>query len=359
MRRAHGAGRRSENRRADLVARREPTNSHAESRIARATTEGAAASLTTADFLRAASSETTNAEETSRSARGGRTAAPVTRDVRRPLVEDRVEANDMAIAPVERPATLRIAREEEADTSGGVPAPNGVAEHDLRAQADGVSPALVHASRQELADEAMQPVVLPGLYRNGRLVMPAPLKGSHDILVHQNLMADDEGLERIRDDEELDRLRASHQLVDFPESAGLRVNPELAYDRRCARVWTVRFAEDIAQAFYARFHEPLQVNSAVRTVQYQLRLERVNGNAAPVAGDVASPHLTGQAIDFGKGEMTRDEIAWMRAYLLPLMQAGKVDVEEEFQQACFHISVYRSYAPARRRAVKTEVAEVQ
>jgi len=27
------------------------------------------------------------------------------------------------------------------------------------------------------------------------------------------------------------------------------------------------------------------------------------------------------------------------------MQVGKVDVEEEFQQACFHISVYRSYAP--------------
>ncbi len=35
----------------------------------------------------------------------------------------------------------------------------------------------------------------------------------------------------------------------------------------------------------------------------------------------------------------------MRTYLRPLMQVGKVDVEEEFQQACFHISVYRSYAP--------------
>jgi hypothetical protein len=28
-----------------------------------------------------------------------------------------------------------------------------------------------------------------------------------------------------------------------------------------------------------------------------------------------------------------------------LQLAGKIDVEEEFQQACFHISVYKSYAP--------------
>jgi hypothetical protein len=35
----------------------------------------------------------------------------------------------------------------------------------------------------------------------------------------------------------------------------------------------------------------------------------------------------------------------MRSWLLPLQQAGKIDVEEEFQQACFHITVYKSYLP--------------
>ena len=34
---------------------------------------------------------------------------------------------------------------------------------------------------------------------------------------------------------------------------------------------------------------------------------------------------------------------WMRAYLMPLQAAHKIDVEEEFYQACFHITVYRSY----------------
>jgi hypothetical protein len=95
-------------------------------------------------------------------------------------------------------------------------------------------------------------------------------------------------------------------------------------------------------------------------VAYQLRLQRSNGNAAAVEGEAASPHLTGQAIDFGKRGMSEAELAWMRAMLLPLMSSGKIDVEEEFQQACFHISVYRSYLPpARKRGVaRAEVAQL-
>jgi hypothetical protein len=190
------------------------------------------------------------------------------------------------------------------------------------------------------------------------LLTVAPLKGSHAVLVHQNRMADDEGLERVRDETELQLLRLHHQLVDIPESASLWVNPELTADRRCARAWTARFAADMAKAFHARFHEPLRLNSAVRTVAFQERLQHTNGNAAATDGEAASPHLTGQAIDFGKRGMTAQQIAWMRAYLKPMMAAGKVDVEEEFQQACFHISVYRSYLPAAKRTTP-EVAQVR
>ena len=201
------------------------------------------------------------------------------------------------------------------------------------------------ATQRELAEEAVKPTVVPLYTREGKLIMPPPLKGTHEILVHQNTMADEEGLTRIQDDVDLDRMRAAHLLVAFPDIAGLEVNYELPVNRRYARPWTVKFVADTARAFYARFHEPLHLSSAVRTVDYQLRLQRINGNAAAVDGDVASPHLTGQAIDFGKHGMSVAEIAWMRAYLLPLMRAGKVDVEEEFQQACFHISVYKRYVP--------------
>ena len=201
-------------------------------------------------------------------------------------------------------------------------------------------------SANEMAEAAVAPHVFPMYTRTGRLIVPAPLRGSHEILVHQNQMADAAGLERIENDEELDRMRYTHQLVEVTGSSALHVNPELPENRRFARPWTAKFASDIARAYYARFREPLELNSAVRTISYQLRLQRVNGNAADIAGETASPHLTGQAIDFGKRGMTMAQIAWMRMYLTPLMQSGRIDVEEEFQQACFHISVYKKYLPA-------------
>ena len=71
----------------------------------------------------------------------------------------------------------------------------------------------------------------------------------------------------------------------------------------------------------------------------------INGNAAPAEGDIVSPHLTGATIDIAKDGLSRAEIAWMRRRLLALEAAGKIDVEEEFQQACFHITVYKSYTP--------------
>jgi hypothetical protein len=275
--------------------------------------------------------------------------------VKRPAVTDTIEASEGGMpVPLEDSAPSDLV---------GAPLTPASAPRPVRdVRRDALAARLPVPSRDDVTAAALQPVVLPGLYRNGRLVVPAPLKGTHEILVHQNTMADDEGLERIQDENDLMRLRAAHLLVNFPESASLRVNPELGADRRCARVWTVKFAGDIARGFYARFHQPLQVNSAVRTVAYQVRLQRTNGNAAGIDGETASPHLTGQAMDLGKRGMSVAQVAWMRAYLLPLMQAGKVDVEEEFQQACFHISVYRSYMPApvkKRSLPRNEVAQLK
>jgi hypothetical protein len=169
-------------------------------------------------------------------------------------------------------------------------------------------------------------------------------------------------LVRIQDDEQLDELRVQRELVLVPASASLRVNPDLPANRRYCRPWTAQFLSDLARVHYARFHRPLQVNSAVRTVAFQRELMGINGNAAAADGDLASPHLTGAAVDIGKKGLTLQEIAWMRAWLLPLQAAGKIDVEEEFYQACFHITVYSSYqtpvAPAvpRRRASATLLA---
>jgi hypothetical protein len=205
---------------------------------------------------------------------------------------------------------------------------------------------------KSIEEEAVTPVLLPGLRvsslydSHGRLVVPPPLYGSREILLHQNEMADRDGLIRVHDDADLLDLRREKKLVALPDNETLRVDFRLPENRRYSRPWTAAFLTIIARDYYDSFHTPLQVDSAVRTIAVQQRLIRTNGNAAPSTGDTASPHLTGQAIDIAKGGLSRTQIAWMRTYLQPLIDLGKIDVEEEFHQSCFHISVYKNFVPA-------------
>jgi hypothetical protein len=186
-----------------------------------------------------------------------------------------------------------------------------------------------------------------------RLSIPPPLRGSHESLVHQNQMAEADGLERILDDADLDDRIAHGSLVPVPTSVALHINTDLPENRRYCRPWTAKFLTDLSQAHAGRFGGALEVTSAVRTVAYQRKLRLFNGNAAAADGDIASPHLTGGTIDIAKQGLTAREIGWLRSWLIPLEQAGKIDVEEEFRQSCFHISVYKSYAEQKVVPAKT------
>jgi len=235
------------------------------------------------------------------------------------------------------------------------PAPESVKHKVVAAETKPVMPVKPVVAVATVAQPEHVPVFTPVLYtKRGRLIVPPAMKGSHEILLRQNEMADRDGLDRIRDDADLDHMREDKLLVPIPTGAGLQSDERLPLNRRYCRPWTAEFLSAMSRAFYAKFHTPLQVNSAVRTVEFQHRLLMTNGNAAPAEGETASPHLTGQAIDLAKHGLTMTQIAWIRGYLLPLVQAGKVDVEEEFQQACFHISVYRKYVP--EPAPKREIA---
>ena len=199
------------------------------------------------------------------------------------------------------------------------------------------------AAGSEYADR--QPSVEEASLSTPRRALPLPLRGSYESLVRQNEKTEDDGLERIEDDDDLADRIARKMLVPVPVSAALNINGNLPVNRRYCRPWTASFLTDLARAHAAEFHGPLEVSSAVRTVDYQKQLMKVNGNATAAEGDVASPHLTGASIDIAKQGLNRQEIGWMRAWLLPLETAGKIDVEEEFRQSCFHITVYKSYVP--------------
>lgn len=335
---------------------------------AKATTKATGQQATTDDFLKAA--EQRKALELKQEA-DKPTAAPAENE---PATKPEPKAESPAQAPLsaataavrglravpvaseedERPAksaiatkpTLNLAKPEAAKPSTQtVSLAKPVIEE--RAASELPAPPVLAVKRTELVEESTPTrIEQPKLtFRRGRLVVPAPLLGSHAILVRQNVVADRYGLERVQDDDDLERLRKAKQLVSLPDNKMINVDDRLAVNRRYARPWAVKFLNDLARAHYERFHASIQVNSAVRTVEFQQRLIRTNGNAAPAEGDTASPHLTGQAVDLAKHGLSMTEIAWMRAYLLPLVQEGKIDVEEEFQQACFHISIYKNYAP--------------
>jgi hypothetical protein len=189
--------------------------------------------------------------------------------------------------------------------------------------------------------------------------MISPLRGSLASLTRQNTRLDADGLERIEDEADLTSRIEHKLLVPLPASTALVVNPNLSDHHRYCRSWTARFLADLARAHEAAFHKPIEVNSAVRTVEYQRRLMHVNGNAAPAVGDIVSPHLTGATVDIAKQGLSRAEMAWMRSQLLGLQNAGKIDVEEEFEQACFHITVYKNYVTPRsaRKAVQDATEE--
>ena len=110
-----------------------------------------------------------------------------------------------------------------------------------------------------LKTTAATPVLLPSLYnRGGHLVVPWPMKGSHEILLRQNQVADREGLDRIRDDDDLLDLRYDKLLVAMPVTGPtLVVDERLPADRRYCRPWTARFLTTLSRAYYARFQTPL------------------------------------------------------------------------------------------------------
>src|SRR5438270_1787998 len=193
-----------------------------------------------------------------------------------------------------------------------------------------------------------------------RIVFPfTPLKGSRESMLRQNERTFGDDLERIQDDDQLQLLTENKELVDLPEDDSLRVAANLPIERRYCRPWTRTFLDDMSHEYYNEFGVPLQVNSAVSNVKVQKKLRRRNRNAAMVDGDVASPHLTGAALEIARRGMTKSQIKRIRDYLVNLRDGGRMGVAEEFRTRCFHITVYKEYELSRLESPGSLAAPVK
>src|SRR5581483_10459479 len=167
---------------------------------------------------------------------------------------------------------------------------------------------------------------------------------SHESLLLQNAEVDRLNLPRIQDETELEALKADGSLLEIRGGEALRVDPRLDPSRRFCRPWTLDFVVDLSQAYYNRFGQQIQVNSAVRTVKVQRKLRRHNRNAAPWEGETASSHLAGVTLDLQRRGMNKEQIRWMERYLFYMKALGLVEPEEERRQWVFHIMVSGHYS---------------
>lgn len=169
-------------------------------------------------------------------------------------------------------------------------------------------------------------------------------KPSHESLLIQNAEIDRLELPRIQDETELEALKADGSLVAIVPGETLRIEPSLDPSRRYCRPWTLDFVNDLSKSYFNRFHDQIQVNSAVRTVKVQRKLRRHNRNAAPAEGDTASSHLAGVTVDLQRRGLSKEEIRWMEHYLFYMKSLGLVEPEEERRHWCFHIMVSGHYS---------------
>jgi uncharacterized protein YcbK (DUF882 family) len=167
---------------------------------------------------------------------------------------------------------------------------------------------------------------------------------SHESLLIQNAEVDRLNLPRIQDETELEALKADGSLLEIKDLETLRIDKRLDPSRRYCRPWTLAFVDDLSEAYYNRFHDKIQVNSAVRTVIVQKKLRRHNRNAAPWEGETASSHLAGVTVDLQRRGMSKAEIRWMEHYLFYMKALGLVEPEEERRQWVFHIMVSGHYS---------------
>ncbi|HWX56708.1 MAG TPA: DUF5715 family protein [Verrucomicrobiae bacterium] len=161
--------------------------------------------------------------------------------------------------------------------------------------------------------------------------------------LRQNEEVDRLQLPRIADDTQLEELEHNQELVQVRETKALRISPVIDANKRYLRPWANQFIVDMSEAYYNQFHVPLQLNSAVRTMEQQYKLRFHNRNAAPEAGETASSHLAGITMDLAKRGLSRSQHAFVVDYLKGMRDQGLVEAIEERRTHCFHVMVSDRY----------------
>ena len=163
----------------------------------------------------------------------------------------------------------------------------------------------------------------------------------------ENIEADKEKLIRIENENQLEEMKKFGLLVELPKNEYLKIDSRLNANYH----WCLPVVKDFLTKLLEDFHKSsqkskhkIQINSAVRTVEYQNELRKRNKNAVEAEGPYATSHTTGATIDIAKLNLSTKELKWIKKYLLNLEKNGKIEATEEHYQAVFHIMVFKNYS---------------
>ncbi len=137
-------------------------------------------------------------------------------------------------------------------------------------------------------------------------------------------------------------------------------------DRKQMRIRLLRMYNKDSRKLFEEFTKeylqvakaPLRVTSLLRSMDYQISLNKTNANSFKVSGKGSlPPHTSGCAFDVSRKNLTRDEQNWMMQKLSELERGHKLDsLREGNANACFHSFIYPDGIEA--PTLNTTIAEI-
>jgi hypothetical protein len=116
--------------------------------------------------------------------------------------------------------------------------------------------------------------------------------------------------------------------------------------------------EEITNAYFQMSKAPLRVTSLLRSMDYQISLNKTNSNSFKVSGKGSlPPHTSGCAFDISRKNLTRDEQNFLMQKFAELERGRKIDsLREGNANACFHSFIYPDGVEA--PTLNTTIAEI-
>lgn len=131
---------------------------------------------------------------------------------------------------------------------------------------------------------------------------------------------------------------------------GQKYDLNVAADRKQMRIRLLRMYnkdarklfEEMCAAYFQMSKAPLRVTSLLRSMDYQISLNKTNSNSFKVSGKGSlPPHTSGCAFDISRKNLTRDEQNFIMQKFAELERNKKIDsLREGNANACFHSFIY-------------------